>query len=366
MDAQGLSQGKLAKAIGVSPTSVSQWVLGAKMPRPDKLLKLGMLLRLPFNQLVILPPNPAKPVVAFHKRSQCKTDGDRTVAAERRGELLKQIVPYLPFDRLVAPKFLKQPSPDYAYLQEVAIRVREMMGVRADEKLAIRHLIKLFGDLHAVLIPVAWGKTGYYADGLHIYLPDSKTRWVYVNLDSYLWDFAFWMAHELGHCLAPDLVKPKDDEFANAFAQALLFPECMAKVAFHELTALTSPQARINRTVAIGREHNISPLTVAYATERYAQVKQQPVPVDPKDKSLNIVVGVVKKEEPTVSQFCFQTKDAPIPTQAYIRSVRETFESPFFVVLKTFLLAQPQKASFIHELLDIPLVDAKAIYEELR
>jgi len=70
MDTKGLNQSKLAKALGVSPTSVSQWVMGAKMPRPDKLLKLGMLLRLPFNQLVILPPNPAKPVVSFHRLNQ--------------------------------------------------------------------------------------------------------------------------------------------------------------------------------------------------------------------------------------------------------------------------------------------------------
>jgi hypothetical protein len=39
---------------------------------------------------------------------------------------------------------------------------------------------------------------------------------------------------------------------------------------------------------------------------------------------------------------------------------------PFFETLKAFLLKQPQKASFIQELLDIPLLDTKAIYEELR
>ena len=366
MDAKGLSQAKLAKAMNVTPTSVSQWLREAKMPRPDKLLKLGMLLQLPFNQLVIRPSDPMAPVVAFRKRSPCKKNEECTAAAKRRGTLLKQLAPYLPFDPLVTPSVLKQPSADYAYLQEVVLRIRNQMGVRPDEKLAIRHLIKLFSDLHTVLIPVIWGAKGHYADGLHIYLPDSQTRWVYVNLDSYLWDFAFWMAHELGHCLAPNMEEAAGDVFADAFAQTLLFPEVMAKAACDELNLLPSAQARISRVLEMGKEHNISPVTVACATACYAKANQLPPPVDPQDHFLHAAVSTAKKQEPTVAQVCIGYDVTPIPPQTYIRSAKETFGSPFFETLKVFLLKQPQKASFIQELLDIPLLDAKAIYEELR
>jgi len=116
----------------------------------------------------------------------------------------------------------------------------------------------------------------------------------------------------------------------------------------------------------MGKEHNISPVTVACATACYAKANQLPPPVDPQDHFLHAAVSTAKKQEPTVAQVCIGYDVTPIPPQTYIRSAKETFGSPFFETLKVFLLKQPQKASFIQELLDIPLLDAKAIYEELR
>ena len=48
----GLSQAKIAKELDVSREVVSKWFKGASIPKPDKLLRFGMLLGLPFDQLV--------------------------------------------------------------------------------------------------------------------------------------------------------------------------------------------------------------------------------------------------------------------------------------------------------------------------
>jgi hypothetical protein len=46
---------------------------------------------------------------------------------------------------------------------------------------------------HAVLVPVLWGAREHHGNALNIYLPDSQTTWVFVNLDSNIVDFKFWM-----------------------------------------------------------------------------------------------------------------------------------------------------------------------------
>ncbi len=52
MDEHGLNQAGLSKELGVSRTIVSSWFKGRKFPRPDKLLKLGLVLGLSFNDIV--------------------------------------------------------------------------------------------------------------------------------------------------------------------------------------------------------------------------------------------------------------------------------------------------------------------------
>jgi hypothetical protein len=119
------------------------------------------------------------------------------------GRRLRHLVPYLPFDRFVRPPTLKQPSTDYHYLQDLAAQVRREIGVVDGKALDFHHLIKRFQHLQTVLVPVLWGHKEKHENALHIFLPDSTTTWVYLNLDVEVHDFKFWMAHELGHVLPP-------------------------------------------------------------------------------------------------------------------------------------------------------------------
>ncbi len=67
MDEKGLNQAGLAQSLGVSRTIVSAWFKGRKFPRPDKLLKLGLELGLPFQDLVEKSVTASEPIVAFRK-----------------------------------------------------------------------------------------------------------------------------------------------------------------------------------------------------------------------------------------------------------------------------------------------------------
>ncbi|MCZ3114980.1 hypothetical protein NYZ21_21315, partial [Acinetobacter baumannii] len=78
-----------------------------------------------------------------------------------------------------------------------------------------------------------WGEKQLHANALHIALPAERVTFVFVNLDTKLEDFKFWMAHELAHVYTPYMAgKEEGEDFADAFAGALLFPQPCAIEAY--------------------------------------------------------------------------------------------------------------------------------------
>ena len=117
MASVGLNQAAIARELDVSREAVSKWLRGRSSPRPDKLLRLALLLDLTFDQMVARVPDAADPVVAFRKMGARKTTEAHLACAQKMGRLLTPVVPYLPFDELVAPPVLKDPRltyPDFA------------------------------------------------------------------------------------------------------------------------------------------------------------------------------------------------------------------------------------------------------------
>ena len=106
MAEKGLSQAALARNVGVSRTSISDWIKGTKFPRPDKLLKLGMVLGLSFSDIVNKTTQ-NEPIVAFRKKRGRKTKDSHLERARDMGYLLEEMVPYLPFNSLTNPPSLK-------------------------------------------------------------------------------------------------------------------------------------------------------------------------------------------------------------------------------------------------------------------
>ncbi|PAU62479.1 XRE family transcriptional regulator [Pseudomonas indica] len=361
METAGLNQATLAEHLGVSREAVSKWFKQESFPKPDKLLRLATLLGLPFNELVE-KNEPHAPVVAFRKVKATKTTDAHYAHAQTMGRMLKHLVSYLPFDKLAMPPVLKNPALEYEYLQEVAQKVRGEIGLEKNQKIDFQHLIGHFKKLQAVLIPVLWGSKNRHENATHIFLPDSMTTWIYLNLDVNVLDFKFWMAHELGHCLAPELRGNEGEDFADAFAGTLLFPHDLAKIAYETVSRLESSRQQIDEINKIAYEHVIAPYSIYCQINAYAEQFGL--------EALNLVPGIHKSSTtinnslPSVSRVVFESDAEPEPA-LYIERIKEVFDTPFFNILGQYLKDSGKGPGLVQTLMDVSILDARSIFSEL-
>lgn len=358
-EAKGLNQSRLAEILSVSREAVSNWFSGKSFPRPDKLLKLGMTLGLSYSELV-KQDDPTAPIVAFRVARNSKTTEAHIQKAQDIGRLLAQLVPYLPFDQFAQPPILKAPTSDYDYLQQVAKKVRADTVLSETDTIDFQHLIRLFNDLQAVLVPVLWGSKTKHQNATHIYLPDSMTTWVYLNLDVNIHDFKFWMAHELGHALAPNLRGDEGEDFADAFAGVLLFPDKLAKSAYDRLIN-ESASAQVNIIREIADEQTISLITVYRQINAYA--RRHDLEAIDLEKSIYAANTNFNKVYASLSEHIFDGEE--IDASFYMKRAKDVFDTPFFDALGKYLREHQKSASFVQTVLDIGLIDAKGIYAEL-
>ncbi len=360
----GLNQTALAKEMQVSREAVSKWLRNEKFPRPDKLLKLARVLNLKFEELVDKVPTANEPVIAFRKKGAHKITFDYIHHAQDMGRVLTELVSYLPFDELSQPAVLKAPSLDYAYVHKVTKRIRKEISIPENEEIRFDSLINFFNDLQAVIIPVLWGNKEQHENALHIYLPESMTTWIYLNLDCRIHDFKFWMAHELGHIHAPKLQGEEGEDFAEAFAGALLIPQELAACEYEALRKITDVWSQINHIKSLAERLVVSPLTVYYEINNYALHSRNPKIELETHKEIYQANTIFNKQFKPVNECLFGTKY--LSPSRYIASAKEHFGSPFFEILKTYLTEHHKSASFIQSILNIPLLDAQNVYEELR
>lgn len=361
LEQKGLSPAAIADKLSVSREAVSKWLNGETFPRPDKLLKLALLLDLKLDRLVIKLEAEREPVIAFRKRGAGKTTEAHISRAREMGRLLKPLVAHLPFDRFKKASTLKSPAKDYRYLQDLVQDIRRDLGIDKMEPIDFRHIIKYFADLQMVLIPVLWGEKDRHENALHIFLPDSMTTWVYLNLDTEVHDFKFWMAHELGHGLTPELKGDEAEDFADAFAGALLFPEPLAKQAYGKLIALHGDGARINCIKQIAEDNLISPISVYYEINRYAEAYRLSG-ID-LEKAIFGAAKNLSKRYYNVSGTLFEEKRPD--AKRFIEVTGEAFDTPFFSALKEYLIKEDKGYGYIQGILDIPLLDAREIHSAL-
>lgn len=359
LEATGLSASAVAEKLGVSREAVSKWLNGEAFPRPDKLVRLGALVSLRFGDLVVRE-EPDAPVVAFRRMKATKTTDEHVAHAQEMGRAIRALVPFLPFDTLLVPPVLKDPTADYGYLQEAAHRVRQDIGVGATDRIEFRQLIRRFGDLQAVLVPVLWGARNRHENAVHIYLPDSRTTWIYLNLDVNVHDFLFWMAHELGHTLAPSLSADAAEDFADAFAASVLFPRELAERVYSN--TLGKPKgAQVNEIKRWAERHMISPLTVYSQVQTFAgHIAREPLELEP---DIHKVTTKFNQAFQSVSGALFDN-GSPDASQ-YVRIVREDFASPFFDSLGAYLSNTGHGFGAVQTILDCSAVDARAIHSEI-
>ena len=176
-------------------------------------------------------------------------------------------------------------------------------------------------------------------------------------------DFKFWMAHELGHVKSPDLKGDDAEDFADAFAGALLVDEETAESEYIQMRRLHTAPQQINRLKEIAAKLVVSPLTVYYEINRYARHRDEPEIDLETNKAIFKATTVFNRQFHTVSEHLFENKK---PTAAeYMSCSKKSFQSPFFEALISFLKDTKKSAGFIQNLLNLPLADAHYLYEEL-
>jgi len=353
----GLSQANVAEALGVSREAVSKWFRGDSNPRPAKVMNLARLLNLSFEDVYVRDLS-AAPVVRFRKTGAAKTTADHIEKATDMGYLLRGLVKYLPFETLCHPAALIEPRLDQPYVAEAAKQLRNRMNLNSDV-VDFTDIIGFFDDVHAVIVPVMWGKRQQHQNGLHIFLPDSGTTWVFLNLDSKIMDFKFWMAHELAHVKTPNLQGQAGEDFADMFASELLFPLSIAERFVEPLRRLPGPGAVVSRVQDIASEFVISPITVLSQINRAAELfgKEQ------LDINIHAATTNFNKQFHDVDEILFGTQ-RPTPAN-YLRICEETFQTPFFSALQQYVREQDKDASFVQRVMNIGFLDAKNLYKAL-
>lgn len=363
MKNKGLSGRKLAEQLDVSPQTITNWLSDSAFPHPAQLLKLALSLRISFEDLVIQgAPAENEPRVAARARMN-RVLSDATLAELKgMGRLLEQLSDHLPFDTLESPPRLTTPTVDHKYLQRVSQKVRSEIGVSADEPVKFTDLVTRFSKHKAILIPVMWGKKDGHENAIHVLLPKSGTTWVYLNLDTYLPDFKFWMAHELGHVYSPSLSGQEAEKFADAFAGALLFPETIASKVYKELASTSTQKGRLEILERYANKYVISIYSVFKEANGFA-VFNKLKEIDVKPNILHGLRHGVNAKHGTLAETLWK-KGRPT-SKEYIVDASETFSTPFFATLGKFLVEENRSASFVQAMLDIPLLDAKALHPEL-
>jgi transcriptional regulator with XRE-family HTH domain len=356
----GFTQQQLAIRIGVSSQAVTNWLKGKDFPRPPALLKLATILKLGFDQLV-KTPDEGRPVVAFRKKGNAKTTAAHVAKADGIGMLLKPLVPYLPQVQALRT-LITSPSTDYPKLEVAVAQTRTRLGIGERAVLEYKHLISEFKNSGAVLVPVLWGAKQRHENALHIRLPKEDVTFIFLNLDTHLEDFKFWMAHELAHVYTPDLAGTNDGEdFADAFAGALLFPKACAEPVYHEAIQAGNADNVIRMLLTNAHEHMISLNTVYQQIRNFAKTSGLPA-LDVEEKTIHAVRN--SNQGPLVSEALFD----PMPPEPkrYIASCEHTFQSDFFTALKRIIHENGTGPSYVQQVLDTSVQDAFAIHEELR
>ncbi len=354
---RGWTQEQLADAIGESAQVVSNWLQGKNFPRPAKLLKLATTLNLGFDQLV--KPDGDQPIIAFRKKGGAKTTDAHILNALAMGALLKPLVAYLP-DRRALHTTLSVPSTEYTSLQLAVSQVRERLAIGAHVVLKYEHLIQEFKLNDAVLVPVLWGEKKNHKNALHILLPSEQVTFVYLNLDTHLEDFKFWMAHELAHVYTPDLAGTDEGEdFADAFAGALLFPQACAEATYAKASRTRAREA-LSVLLTSAQEHSISINTVYLQVQAYAKAKGLAL-LNIDQRELHSTRNSVRKG--LVTEALFQP--SPPKAEELIATTERLFHSQFFVALKQMLVEHETGPGYLQQILDIGLQDAAAMHEVL-
>lgn len=355
---RGWTQARLAEEVGVTSQAVTHWLRGENFPRPAVILKLVAVLGLRYEKLVV-DEEEIEPVIAFRRKGGAKTVEAHIRKAVGIGRLLRPLVPYLK----AVPELRTQiasPSTDPVKVQAYATEARKRLGVGQQKPLRYEDLIKEFERSGTILVPVLWGEKKRHENALHIGLPKENVTFVFLNLDTRIEDFGFWMAHELAHIYTPQWAgTDQGEDFADAFAGALLFPRACAETVYAE-TMQAHDRGKLRVLQSHAKQHDISPYTVFKQVQIYAELeKQSGIPI--KEKDIHALRNRDSGE--LVSRLLFGS-GTPGPEE-YVKLCEDVFRSDFFKGLKRMIQEHGTGYAYTQQVIDSSVHDARALHEGL-
>lgn len=352
---KGLSQSSIASELNVSREIVSQWLKGKKHPRPALLLQLSKFLNLPFQALVNLDVS-NQPQVAYRMNRKKAVTEEQNAQAIDMGHSLKYIISYLDGHSVFEPPILQEPELSYTYIEQVAEEIRSKYKIDKDE-ISFNSIISLYEDFKIVIVPVLWGKNG--ANGLCVKIPNEGITFIYANLEKVTTDFKFWLLHEVVHAMTPSLTGEVSEEFADALAGALLVPRRVAEKYYKQMSKIRNVGNIVNLIKEVASRLIVSPYTIYHQLNRYAEDSGQ------KKFELNIgpATTVFNKQIKLVSEIIFE-EEHPEP-EKYVSVCTDEFNTPFFGALSKYLIESEKDSGFVQRVLNIPVADAKGVYQTL-
>ncbi len=357
LDQTGLDRAGLAAQLGISGQDLASWEQGHAFPRPDQLLSLGLLLKLPYSDLVSEKGKPSSKLV-YPAGVLLYRDQERLrVAAEGAGllePLAARLAPGLP-DKALTPA---DADPDYEATLALAEQLRETVRMGRDAKLNVVHLAKMFPALRAVIIPVLWGECGTTSNLLQIRHRRSGMTWCYLNMDNTRHQVKKYLARHLGQILARKLESNKAATFVERFSRLLLFPPAYSKSVYRELIANSNFGARYNRIVELAKEHFLPPMTICRAINDYALAHE----IEPlKIREVGGVDDKYNRQYRSMAQSLFGKNLTAAPM--FIRGAAENFETPFFESLKQECACCDGPVGLVQLIMQISVLDAQAIVQ---
>ena len=170
------------------------------------------------------------------------------------------------------------------------------------------------------------------------------------------------MAHELGHCLSPSLTGEDAEDFADAFAGALLFPEDKAKQAYQDILVQPTNNKKIECLKLIAVKELISLNTIYVQANCYAEAHDLP--------KLELGTGhygwITKFNQSYKNLSSALLGDvSQLNARDYIKKTAESFETPFFDTLRQYLKDSNKGAGIVQSVTDMALLDAQSMHAEL-
>lgn len=327
---KGLNASQVAAKLGVSRECVSKWLQGESMPKPDKLLALGVLLGVTYGQLVVRFGDLAAPIVHFRKKQNRVPDREDMEVTDSIADFVKHVAKYSPAGEGITISPLTNPKSDYEYAAVAANYFRRQLNLPTVIK--SENLVQWFKLFGINLIPAFWGDEEYYGNALRISLPGRST-WVVLNLDSKVSDFLFWMAHEIGHSIAPSLDGDMAEEFADHFAEALLFPPAEADTLYASLPATRG--ANVGTIIKTAHKWHVSPYTILKALQWAERRSEKVKTCLPNGRTVMSAASRGRVSEQTVAEIVFNGK-SPTP-ESFISKSESWLKTSFFEALSTYL-----------------------------